>query len=298
MKQVICIAGPTASGKSSWALKLAKKVDGEIINADSMQVYSDLQVLTARPSNAEMNSVPHHLYGHIDGRERYSVGRWTRDVVPIIFDCMSRDKTPILAGGTGLYFEALTRGLADIPQPDDAAMLYAKALLSQGVDLLRDEAERLDPQSASRVLGDDPQRLLRIVSVAKGTDRVLSEWIADTRPFIPRNSWKGAILLPERSHVYDRINARFDTMFEMGALEEVEQLINRGLDPGLPIMKAIGVKLLGQYLKDDISREEAISISKRDTRRFAKRQYTWFRGHAAAWVTLDKMPDDLEFEGV
>ncbi len=298
MKQVICIAGPTASGKSSWALKLAKKVDGEIINADSMQVYSDLQVLTARPSNAEMNSIPHHLYGHIDGRERYSVGRWTRDVVPIIFDCMSRDKTPILVGGTGLYFEALTRGLADIPQPDDAAMLYAKALLSQGVDLLRDEAERLDPQSASRVLGDDPQRLLRIVSVAKGTDRVLSEWIADTRPFIPRNSWKGAILLPERSHVYDRINARFDTMFEMGALEEVEQLINRGLDPGLPIMKAIGVKLLGQYLKDDISREEAISISKRDTRRFAKRQYTWFRGHAAAWVTLDKMPDDLEFEGV
>jgi len=186
MRPVICIAGPTASGKSALALDLAHKCDGEIINADSMQVYDQLQILSARPPSHEMEGIPHHMYGHIAGAKRFSVGMWVREVVPIILDCLARDRTPILVGGTGLYFKALTDGLATVPSPSDEGLEQAQKLLEAGVAGLRAQAEMLDPVAAKRVLGNDPQRLFRIVSVALGTGKPLSTWQQDTIPVIPK----------------------------------------------------------------------------------------------------------------
>jgi len=175
MKPVICIAGPTASGKSDFAIRVAHKLDGEIINADALQVYSDLQILSARPTETDMRGIPHHLFGHLSGEVRYSTGEWLREVEPLILDILARDKTPILVGGTGLYFRALLDGMADIPPVPAKTAADTQAVLdTQGIVSLRDEAERLDPAATARVLGDDPQRLQRIVNVAKGTGKPLS----------------------------------------------------------------------------------------------------------------------------
>lgn len=282
-KRVMCIAGPTASGKSAHAIALAKKHGGEIVNADSMQVYSDLQIVSARPSQAEMDGIPHHLFGHIDGCERYSTGTWVREIMPVIGAIRARGNVPIVVGGTGLYFRALTIGLAAVPPPSAAALKEAQGLLDSGIKRLRDRAEALDPVASARVLGDDPQRLLRIVSVAMGTDKLLSVWQEETHPLLARDEWTGTVLLPERQALYDRINARFDTMMQDGGLEEIKAVAKRGLAPDLPMMKAIGLPPLLAHLKGEISYEEALSLAKRDTRRFAKRQFTWFRGNSEGW---------------
>ena len=279
MKHVVCIAGPTASGKSAWALSLAKKYNGEIVNADALQVYRDLQIISARPSPEDMQAIPHHLYGHIDGAQRYSTGQWLREVLPVVFDILSRKRMPILVGGTGLYFKALTEGLANIPDPSPEGQARAQRLYSQqGIEALRVEAERLDPVATQRVLGRDPQRLLRIVSVVYGTEKTLSQWQLETRPVIPRAYWVGAILLPERQDVYDHINRRFEAMMKAGGLDEVRALYARGLSVDLPVMKAIGVSQFADYMTGDIDLDDSMALAKRDSRRFAKRQYTWFRG--------------------
>lgn len=283
MKRVICIAGPTASGKSAWAVDVAKEVDGEIINADSMQVYADLQILSARPTEGEMASIPHHMFGHIDGALRYSAGQWAREVMPVINEVKSRGKTPILVGGTGLYFRALTVGLAEVPPPNAEALSQTQALLEAGIEILRAKAQELDPTAAARVLGDDPQRLYRIVSVALGTEKPLSVWQAETHPILKDQDWQGAILLPERAPLYDKINRRFDMMMDMGGMDEIRGVADRNLTADLPMMKAIGLPPLLTHLRGDLSLEEALFQAKRDTRRFAKRQFTWFRGNNAGW---------------
>ncbi len=287
MKPVICIAGPTASGKSAWAIELAKTVDGEVINADSMQVYKDLHILSARPDEKEMENIPHHLFGHVDGQVRYSTGRWLRDVVPVILDCLARQKTPILVGGTGLYFKALTEGLAAIPQPSAEAIDRAEHLRREGFEKLRQEAERVDPVAFARVLGDDPQRLMRIVSVALGTDHPLSVWQRETRPVIPKGYWVGAVLLPDREKLYDRIDKRYVAMVSGGGLVEAKSLFDKQLAADLPVMKAIGVPPLLEFIMEKISLEEAVFQAQRDTRRFAKRQFTWFRGQAKHWFCVN-----------
>ena len=175
MKPVVCIAGPTASGKSAWAVELAQAVDGEIINADSMQVYEDLKILSARPDSAEMKNIPHHLFGHIPSDRQYSTGEWCREAVPVILDCLARDKVPVLVGGTGLYFKALTDGFANVPPITDATKRETELLLETGIENLRKKALELDPIATARVLGDDPQRLQRIVNVAIETGRPISE---------------------------------------------------------------------------------------------------------------------------
>lgn len=296
---IVCIAGPTASGKSAWAVKLAKnglavgkdgaRVYGEVINADAMQVYADLQILSARPDADEMDGVPHHLFGHVDGAVRYSTGKWLDDVVPVILDVMARGRVPILTGGTGLYFKALTQGLANIP---DAPTTHATALLeARGIAALRIEAARLDPKATARVMGDDPQRLIRIVSVATQTTKPLSAWQTDTRPIVPRGYWYGAVLAPDRAQLYARINKRFDGMIAQGGLDEVRRLRARGLSPDLPVLKAIGVQQFMQALDNPQSIQDAIDIAKRDTRRFAKRQFTWFRGQAKHWYFVENSSD-------
>ena len=292
MKPILCIAGPTASGKSSWALNLAKKFDGEIVNADALQVYQQLQILSARPTRDEMGGIPHHMYGHIDAGHRYSTGEWLREVDRVIIDILASEKTPILVGGTGLYFKALTEGLAKIPTPAKSGSDEAQSILdTRGITALREKAENLDPEAASRVLGNDPQRLLRIVSVAIGTEKPLSAWQSSTKPVIPNKFWRGAVLLPDRAQLYQKIDDRFADMIRGGGLDEAKRLHALSLDPMLPSMKAIGVRELIAHLNGEYSLDEAIDKAARETRRFAKRQYTWLRGQMPTWSRVISQED-------
>ncbi|WP_427451252.1 tRNA (adenosine(37)-N6)-dimethylallyltransferase MiaA [Litorimonas sp. WD9-15] len=278
MKPVICIAGPTASGKSAYAVRVAKAVGGEIINADALQVYSDLHILSARPTEDEESRVPHHLFGHVAGDVRYSTGEWLRDVEPLILACLARDVVPVLVGGTGLYFRALLQGIADIPPIDDQTQRETAQLLDEdGIGALRALAERLDPTATARVLGDDPQRLQRIVNVARGTSRALTAWQANTRSVVPLRFARYCVLTPPRETLYARINARYDEMLRGGGLEEARRVFDLNYDPSLPMMKAIGLRQLRSYFKGLSSLDEAIEDAKRESRRFAKRQMTWFR---------------------
>lgn len=286
---VVCIAGPTASGKSRFAVRLAHRVSGEVINADALQVYSDLRVISARPDLSEMEGIAHHLFGHVKGSHRYSAGQWLREASEVILDIMARGKTPIVVGGTGLYFKALTQGLAAVPHVSLGA---ARALLDEnGIAALRRRAEELDPRAAAKVLGDDPHRLLRIVSVALETDKPLSEWRRKTKPVVPAGYYEPAVIMPARDVLYGRINARFDKMLDGGGLPEVKALVNQGLPLDLPVMRAIGVKTLAEHLRGERSLASGIELAKRDTRRFAKRQMTWFRGQAQEWPRLENSPD-------
>lgn len=297
MKPIICIAGPTASGKSAWALEIAKSVGGEIINADALQVYADLQILSARPTALDMQGVPHHLFGHVAGDVRYSVGTWLSEVQPVILDCQARDVVPILTGGTGLYFKALIEGIAQIPAVSAGAMSRAQYLLDDGgISALREKAERIDAVAAKRVLGDDPQRLLRIVSVYEQTGRELSDWQNETRPIVPKAFCCRAVLLPERSGLYERINARFDNMLTGGGLDEAKAVFAKSYDESLPMMKAIGLQQFFPYLRGEVSLDACIEIAKRDTRRFAKRQFTWFRGQAKDWAQIQDLSQKKNFE--
>lgn len=278
MKPVICIAGPTASGKSAYAVRVAKAVGGEVINADALQVYSDLHILSARPTEEEESGVPHHLFGHVAGDVRYSTGEWLRDVEPVILDCLAREVVPVLVGGTGLYFRALLQGMADIPAIDDQTERETARLLDEdGIGALRALAQRLDPTATARVLGEDPQRLQRIVNVARGTSRALTAWQANTRPVVPLRFARYCVLTPPRETLYARINARYDQMLRGGGLEEARRVFDMDYDENLPMMKAIGLRQLRSYFKGVSSLDEAVEDAKRESRRFAKRQMTWFR---------------------
>ena len=298
MKPIVFIAGPTASGKSAWAIELAKTFNGEIINADAMQVYEDLQILSARPTISEMQGVPHHLFGHIAGNIRYSTGQWLREVQPVILDCLAREVVPILVGGTGLYFKALLEGFAKVPAISQEVFENVKRILeNEGITSLRDEALRIDPRATARILGDDPQRLSRIVSVYRETGRPLSVWQFETRPIIPKQFCQCAVLIPDRSVLYERINARFENMITSGGLNEAKSVFAKNYDNSLPIMKAIGVRQLQGYFAGDTNLDDSIALASRDTRRFAKRQLTWFRGQARNWQEITNNSDKVRFEG-
>ena len=298
MKPIVFIAGPTASGKSAWALELAKTFNGEIINADAMQVYEDLQILSARPTISEMQGVPHHLFGHIAGNIRYSTGQWVREVQPVILDCLAREVVPILVGGTGLYFKALLEGLAKVPAISQDVFESVETILeNEGIASLREEALRVDPRATQRILGDDPQRLSRIVSVYRDTGRPLSVWQSETRPIIPKQFCQCAVLIPDRSALYERINARFENMITSGGLNEAKSVFAKNYDNSLPIMKAIGVRQLQGYFAGDTNLDDSIALASRDTRRFAKRQLTWFRGQARNWQNVTNNSDKVVFEG-
>ena len=298
MKPIVFIAGPTASGKSAWALELAKTFNGEIINADAMQVYEDLQILSARPTISEMQGVPHHLFGHIAGNIRYSTGQWLREVQPVILDCLAREVVPILVGGTGLYFKALLEGLAKVPAISQDVFESVETILeNEGIASLREEALRVDPRATQRILGDDPQRLSRIVSVYRDTGRPLSVWQSETRPIIPKQFCQCAVLIPDRSALYERINARFENMITSGGLNEAKSVFAKNYDNSLPIMKAIGVRQLQGYFAGDTNLDDSIALASRDTRRFAKRQLTWFRGQARNWQNVTNNSDKVVFEG-
>src|SRR5665213_2701442 len=244
-KPVVLIAGPTASGKSALALALAEKIGGVIVNADSMQVYRDLRIITARPSPAEEARVPHRLYGHVDAGENYSVGRWCRDVAEALAETVAQSRVPILIGGTGLYFKALTRGLAAVPPiPAEIRAQVRGRLQSEGVGPLYGELAKRDPVTAQRLMPNDRSRISRALEVVLATGRSLSDWHRDGQPALidPGRAAK-VFITTERKQLVKSIEARFACLLKAGALDEVRALEARRLDPLLPAMKAHGVPL-------------------------------------------------------
>ncbi len=282
----ILIAGPTASGKSALALALAERRGGVVINADSMQVYRDLRIITARPTPAEEARAPHRLYGHVDAAENYSVGRWCADAQAALAEAAQAKRVPILVGGTGLYFRALTRGLAAIPpvDPDIRARLRER-LAAQGVEALHAELSACDPVTAARLMPRDRSRILRALEVFQATGRALADWHRAGLPAIldPAQAVK-IFLNPPREELKRRIEARFDAMLAAGALDEVRALDARNLPDHLPAMKAHGVPWLRRHLRGEISLDQAAAGGKMDTRRYTKRQATWFRNQMPDWI--------------
>lgn len=295
------IAGPTASGKTALAIHAVRQLGGEVVNADSMQIYADIPILSASPSADEQGGISHHLFGVLDASERASVGWWARAAMAAIGDIRSRGNTPVVVGGTGLYFNALTDGLAEVPDIPAETAKAAAEIAGQGITALRAEAERHDPEGAARVLGDDVQRLRRIVEVGLATGRALSSFHGDTVPLLAADEWRGVVIEPDREALYARIDARFDHMLAQGAIEEVEGLARRGLDPDLPAMKALGVPQLIALRNGEMTQTEAEEYAKRESRRYAKRQYTWFRNRCADWpriVSLDPAMARAQFDAL
>jgi tRNA dimethylallyltransferase len=282
----VLIAGPTASGKSALALTLAEKIGGVIVNADSMQVYRDLRIITARPTPEEEARVPHRLYGHVDAAENYSTGRWLADVKPALADIRARGLLPILVGGTGLYFKALTTGLSDIPPvPAAVRQHFRDRLEREGVEALYQELQQRDPAAAARLMPRDRSRILRALEVAEATGRTLTDWHREGMPPLvdPQRAVK-IFLDPDREVLKEAIARRFDAMLRAGALEEVRALDARGLPETLPAMKAHGVPWLRKVLHGEMALEAAAEHAIIDTRQYTKRQATWFRNQMPGWV--------------
>ena len=279
MSTVILMAGPTASGKSALALELAAKLRGVIINADSMQVYRDLRIITARPTPDEEKRVPHRLYGHVDAAENYSVGRWFGEAAAALADTFGQGRPAIMTGGTGLYFSTLTRGIAAVPPvPAEIRRVVRNRLTTEGVAALHQELSKRDPATAARLKPGDRARITRALEVVLATGRSLTQWHEDNMPArLDLAAAAKVFLMPNRDELGLRIDARFDAMMSAGALEEVRAFAARNLDPNLPAMKAHGVPWLIRHLKGEIAMAEAVAQAKRDTRRYTKRQATWFR---------------------
>jgi tRNA dimethylallyltransferase len=277
--QAVLIAGPTASGKSALALELAAAAGGIVINADSMQVYRDLRIITARPSPQDEARVPHRLYGHVDAAVNCSAGHWVTDATSALAEARAQNRVAIFAGGSGLYFKALTRGLSAVPPvPPDIRESVRARLELNGVEALYAELARRDPASAERLKPRDRTRIARALEVVEATGRSLTDWHRDgLPPLLPPGQFSAVFLAPERDALYARIDARFEAMLAAGALDEVARLGARHLDPLLPAMKAHGVPALLAHLRGEITLEQAAETGRADTRHYAKRQFTWFR---------------------
>ncbi len=286
MKRALLIAGPTASGKSAVALTLAQRFGATIVNADSMQVYADLRIVTARPAPAEEKLAPHCLFGEIDGAVNFSVGRYARRARQVLVE--SGDRPLIFVGGTGLYFRALTEGLSDMPAVPEAVRTKARARAEgRETQALHAELAACDAETAARLRDTDRQRILRALEVFEATGRSLTAFQrARGRPALGPGSWRGLFLAPDRDLLHQRIDARFDAMIGEGALEEAKCLAARGLDPALPVMRAHGVPHLLACLAGRLTLGEASARAKADTRQYAKRQFTWARHQLAGfdWV--------------
>ena len=289
MATPVLIAGPTASGKSSLALEIARKSGGVVVNADAMQVYSELRILSARPTDAELEAAPHRLYGHIPASAAYSVGLWIREIAEILAEAKRNDLRPVVVGGTGLYFSALTKGLARVPEVppairtawrERAATLTTAELHELLAEKSSNEARRLRPSDRSRIL--------RALEVIDGTGRTLPEWqdeAAGTAMVEPGDATL-IVLNEPRADLYERIDRRFLAMMEAGALTEARKIAAMKLRPDLPAMKSIGLTALLANLAGEITIDEAIARAQTETRNYAKRQMTWFRNQMSDWQHL------------
>ena len=290
--QAILIAGPTASGKSALALSVAEATGGIVINTDSMQVYRDLRILTARPTPDEQARVTHRLYGTVDANVNFSAGAWVAQAAVMLNEARAANRLPIFTGGSGLYFKALTRGLSNVPPVPPQIRDDVRARLERnGAEALHTELSKRDPASAEKLKPRDKIRIARALEVIEATGRSLQDWHREGLPsLLPERETVAVFLAPERDDLYARIDRRFASMLAGGALEEVAALADRKLDPLLPAMKAHGVPALIRHLSGDITLAEAAQIGQADTRHYAKRQFTWFRHQLPefTWVKPDQ----------
>jgi tRNA dimethylallyltransferase len=286
----ILIAGPTASGKSGLALALAERLGGTVVNADSMQVYRELRILTARPTPEDEARVPHALYGFVGGVEAYSAGRYATDAARAIAEAHATGRVPIVVGGTGLYFKALLEGLSPIPAADPEVRAFWRGEAARrrpAVELHALLAGR-DPEMAGRLMPTDTQRIVRALEVLDSTGRSLADWQRQPgRPALAEAETVRLLLLPDRESHGALIDARFDAMLAAGALAEVRALLALGLSTELPIMRAHGVPSLAAHLRGAVSLDEAVAAAKTETRQYAKRQLTWLRRHMIAWKHMN-----------
>ncbi|HCI19255.1 MAG TPA: tRNA (adenosine(37)-N6)-dimethylallyltransferase MiaA [Alphaproteobacteria bacterium] len=284
----LMIAGPTAAGKSGLAMALAESAGGVVINADSMQLYRDLRILTARPDAADEARVPHRLYGVLDGAERASVARWLQMAGDEVADARHKGRLPVIIGGTGMYLQAAINGIAAIPDVPQAIHDSCMQLLAtQGGAAFRAMLAREDPETAARLFDGDSQRLVRAMGVVRATGRPISAWQQDPHQGAIDGQPITIAVTPPRQTVYDAIDSRFEQMMDRGAVEEVAALAARSLDPGLPVMKAIGVREIIAMQQGQMNRARAIELASRDSRHYAKRQFTWLRNNYDAQYVVD-----------
>ena len=291
---VVIITGPTASGKSALALSAASQFNGEVINADSMQVYAELSVLTARPSLDDEVKIPHHLYGVLSGSDVCSAGRWLGMAIDKIKEVHKRGKLPIICGGTGLYLKVLREGISPVPNVPGHILDKVIALYQAlGADAFIETLAKFDPISAAKLNPLDRQRVVRAYSVVMATGRSLPEWHKDQAetPLLRANFFT-VHLLPDRAQLYTKIEQRFDSMIDGGGFEEVKALQKLNLAPSVPVMKALGVPEITAYLMGKINLDIAINRSKQTTRNLAKRQMTWLRNQG----TPDLVFNDFGFD--
>lgn len=283
--RAILIAGPTASGKSALALAIAKSCGGTIINADSMQVYAELRILTARPMPADEEIAPHRLYGHVSVTQNYSVAAWLKDVEAAIRDVRAWGGTPIIIGGTGLYFMALTQGLSPVPSiPDDIRRYWRQAACERPAEELYQELCRRDPITAARLRESDRQRIVRAIEVYEATGTPLAHWQEKPgTPLLSPEEYVGLVVDLPREDLYARADARFAQMISEGALEEAVLMRSMQLDPDLPATRALGLAPLMACTAGEITLEEASEVTCRDTRHYIRRQLTWLRRNMISW---------------
>ncbi|MBX3580595.1 MAG: tRNA (adenosine(37)-N6)-dimethylallyltransferase MiaA [Rhizobiaceae bacterium] len=294
IKDAILIAGPTASGKSRMALDLAARLGGTIVNTDSMQVYSVLKILTARPGREDTNRVPHLLYGHVHPSVAYSAGAWVRDVADLTAAGRFVGTRPIFVGGTGLYFRALEEGISRMPTiPNDVRERWRAMLAERGPQELHSILSRMDARAAGILKPGDSQRIARALEVIDASGRSILDWQADRgKPLIDRHSARFVVIEPDRAELAARIDRRLEGMVDEGALDEVKALDALDLDPALPATKAIGFREFRAALTGDITTEQALDRAKITTRQYSRRQSTWFRNQLGShWLRVERAAD-------
>ena len=298
---VYVIAGPTATGKSDLSISLAKKISGAVINSDSMQVYENLEILTARPTLSEMKNINHHLYGFVDGRERYNVERWCNDATEIIKKTSAKNLTPILVGGTGLYINTLINGLVDLPSIPESIKIESEKILQEfGKDFLINQIKNIDPESLNEINHNDTVRLRRIWEVFESTGKKFSEWrLNKNKKFITDYKFKILLFLPDREKNYQVVNSRFVKMMKSGAVEEVKKLLELNLNDSLPVMRAHGVPEIKKYLANESTLEECINKGQQVTRNYVKRQHTWWNSsNLEIFQKFDKFPSEIDLNSI
>lgn len=292
MLSSILILGPTASGKSSLAVKIAKKINAEIINMDSMQVYQDLPILSAMPNIDEMEGVPHHLFGHIDSATSFNTGQYLKEAENKIKEINNKGKTAVLVGGTGLYAHSLTSGLVETPPVPPEIRSQVRKLVEADRRGQYNRLKKIDALAHSRIEANDSVRIARALEVYDATGKSLSDWHKEEQPpILKKGDWQGFGLMPPREIVYANIEKRFHNMVHNGGLEEVEALWKRNLSDDLPAMKALGIPNLIEYFEGLVRLDDAISRAITQTRQYAKRQYTWLNNRAADWPKIEKIDE-------